>query len=348
MTSPKEMFHIFLIVNRKDEEYKHEFIDHLSMLVRHKLVSIQDNLSLKAGSEIEETLNQFIRDSDCTVALLSRDFWSCDNCFNLLEKTKAKIYLTDPCRIGILIRPFDLIAANTFIESITLLPEDKKFIGSSINREEIFSQVAEFMRKLAVKCISNNYQHQIAALEQEREKEPSNHFFTRKLANTHRQLANFQKKYLQDSDEDQSSYNYNKAIDLLDSLPLADPNKHIALSQKGDLLRELNEPEQAKRSYKEGLERKPEDKILLQKTSGLYLLQGHYEEALDLYNKIISLDSEDYMAWTHRAEILESLGQYREAIDAYKKALDIKPIYRYAKHKQNMIFSRIRESHKSA
>ena len=44
-----------------------------------------------------------------------------------------------------------------------------------------------------------------------------------------------------------------------------------------------------------------------------------YPEAIEIYDKIIRIDSDDYVAYNHRGTAKHELEQYREAIMDYTK-----------------------------
>lgn len=53
--------------------------------------------------------------------------------------------------------------------------------------------------------------------------------------------------------------------------------------------------------------------------------EGRYEEAINIYNKVIQRQPDSYLAHASRGKALRRLGRYEEALKSYEKAIDIKP-----------------------
>lgn len=54
-------------------------------------------------------------------------------------------------------------------------------------------------------------------------------------------------------------------------------------------------------------------------------LRGRYEEAIECYDKSISLNPEDADAYNNKGNSLSALGKYEEAIKAYNKSIELRP-----------------------
>ena len=52
---------------------------------------------------------------------------------------------------------------------------------------------------------------------------------------------------------------------------------------------------------------------------------GQYEDALNLFEKAISLNQNDPDLWNLMGTALRSLGRYNEAIECFNKSLEIDP-----------------------
>ena len=50
-----------------------------------------------------------------------------------------------------------------------------------------------------------------------------------------------------------------------------------------------------------------------------------YDEALECFDRVISLDPKNTHAWNQKGVALRSLGRYDEAIECFNKALEIVP-----------------------
>ena len=59
---------------------------------------------------------------------------------------------------------------------------------------------------------------------------------------------------------------------------------------------------------------------------GTHLLEdAKYDEALECFDKVLSLDPKNTHAWNQKGVALRSLGRYDEAIECFNKALEIVP-----------------------
>jgi Flp pilus assembly protein TadD len=55
------------------------------------------------------------------------------------------------------------------------------------------------------------------------------------------------------------------------------------------------------------------------------LEDGHYDDALNLFQKAILLNRNDPDLWNLKGIALRSLGRYNEAIECFNKSLEIDP-----------------------
>ena len=52
---------------------------------------------------------------------------------------------------------------------------------------------------------------------------------------------------------------------------------------------------------------------------------GHYDDALNLFEQAISLNQKDPDLWNFKGITLRSLGRYNEAMECFNKSLEIDP-----------------------
>ena len=63
----------------------------------------------------------------------------------------------------------------------------------------------------------------------------------------------------------------------------------------------------------------------LSKTGKKQLEDGQYEDALNSFERAISLNQNDPDLWNLKGIALRSLGRYNEAVDCFNKSLEIDP-----------------------
>ena len=63
----------------------------------------------------------------------------------------------------------------------------------------------------------------------------------------------------------------------------------------------------------------------LSKTGKKQLEDGQYEDALNSFERAISLNQNDPDLWNLKGIVLRSLGRYNEAVECFNKSLEIDP-----------------------
>ena len=63
----------------------------------------------------------------------------------------------------------------------------------------------------------------------------------------------------------------------------------------------------------------------LSKTGKKQLEDGQYEDALNSFERAISLNQNDPVLWILMGIVLRSLGRYDEAVECFNKSLEIDP-----------------------
>ena len=62
-----------------------------------------------------------------------------------------------------------------------------------------------------------------------------------------------------------------------------------------------------------------------------------YEEAIVVYNKVVSFRPSNHKIWFQRGLILEKLGYIQEAVSSYKIVLEIEPNYHKAIERKKLL-----------
>lgn len=89
----------------------------------------------------------------------------------------------------------------------------------------------------------------------------------------------------------------------------------------------LQRYEDAKNIYDKIIYVNPYDHDALQFRGATYIRMGKYEEALSDFNRALELNSDDHVALNDRGVVLQNLGKYEDALSDFNRALELKPNY---------------------
>ena len=153
--------------------------------------------------------------------------------------------------------------------------------------------------------------------------------------------------------------NYDEALSVLNKVIKKDPKHPMALSNKGLILIKIGKIDEAVESFKKSLQYKFDLKVMFNLITLLIELkdwqqasfynkklinyQNHpqvlinqalilrgeekFEDAINIYDKLIEAFSENLDLYVSKGFILNQLGSYEKAIDVYKRALEINSGY---------------------
>ena len=111
------------------------------------------------------------------------------------------------------------------------------------------------------------------------------------------------------------------------------PDDRVALLSKGRTFRALGKHAEALEVYERILEINSEDKLallaLIDKGISLIIL-GKKEDALKAFNSTLKINSENELAHTYRGFLLGSIGRYEEAVESFEKTLKINTANEFA------------------
>ncbi|QKG80483.1 tetratricopeptide repeat protein [Tenuifilum thalassicum] len=124
------------------------------------------------------------------------------------------------------------------------------------------------------------------------------------------------------------------------------PENPAFLYRRG-IVNNLNDNyEKAISDFEEALAKKPYTsltiQILLNKASSHYKLE-QYNEALDIYNKVIELDPRNFKAYNFRGLVNFKLGYFVDAVTDYTKAIDLDPSYPLPYYNRGMSLLKLNE-----
>ena len=64
---------------------------------------------------------------------------------------------------------------------------------------------------------------------------------------------------------------------------------------------------------------------VLTKKGHIFLEDGKFEEALDLFEQALFLNQNDPELWNNKGVALRSMGRYDEALECFNKSLELDP-----------------------
>ena len=116
---------------------------------------------------------------------------------------------------------------------------------------------------------------------------------------------------------------YETKIRLLDSILGINSNDYLAHFEKGRLLGEAGNHQEALHCFEKVTELKP-DRVVGWANRGYALnLLGKNEESLQYFDKAIELDQNDFLAWEYKGMALGNLNKYEESIECFDKATEL-------------------------
>jgi serine/threonine protein kinase len=128
---------------------------------------------------------------------------------------------------------------------------------------------------------------------------------------------------------------------ILPSLKSASLDGHLVWLERGDELFQQQRYQEALNCYDKVTQVISQDALVWFKR-GLALENLHrYEEAIDSYNQVIQLQPHDYLVWFKRAKALENLHSYEAAVAAYDQVIEIQPDNYWAWHDRGRVLEHL-------
>ena len=343
-------FELFVCYALEDEELYCILKKTAANLTRNNTINLRDLNSVEPGEESESKIQQHIKQADIALVLFSPDFIANDHCHEQLQKLIGKYQEDKMWLVAIILRPSDWkeLLSNADDSKIRILPRDGEPVIKWRYQDEAFNdilknikEIIESLREEQYRQIEERHKLDIKFYQEELIDKPNDYVLWRNLASSFQELGKLQEASIH-SDEATSSYK--EALAALRQITENQPNSYIALSKQGSLLEKLDQPEAAADSYKKGLAIKPDDQILLSRSSAVQEKIGKYSVAITLYDKILEKDQSNYEIWTRRGEALRKSRRFKEAIESFNQSLVIQPNYRVAKYYQRKTYREITQS----
>jgi tetratricopeptide (TPR) repeat protein len=82
----------------------------------------------------------------------------------------------------------------------------------------------------------------------------------------------------------------------------------------------------------------PQDKITMLKIANIYKLTGNNTKALTFYDRLISMDKDNYDAYFNKGLVLANQKNYDDAIKCFERVIQLSPDYPYAYYSLGMAY----------
>ena len=142
----KNMIQLFFSYSHKDEAFRNELENHLTLLKHQGIISTWYDGCISAGSDFEEAINSELDSSQIILLLVSSNFIASDYCYNkemghALKKNKEGSAVVIP----VIIHPCDW--QDTPFGVLRATPTDGKAVSMFDNRHEAFTIIAKDVRR---------------------------------------------------------------------------------------------------------------------------------------------------------------------------------------------------------
>ena len=91
----------------------------------------------------------------------------------------------------------------------------------------------------------------------------------------------------------------------------------------------------------------PQDKITMLKIANIYKLTGNNTKALSFYDKLISLDKNNFDAYFNKGLVLANQKNYNDAIKCFERVIQLSPDYPYAYYSLGMAYEQQGDTNKA-
>lgn len=151
--APAKALQVFISYSHQDEQIKDELIKHLSPLRRLNLIDAWHDRKISAGDKWDTAITDALQSADIVLLLVSIDFINSKYCYDVEMETALERERTGE----IVVIP--VIARNcmwktTEFARLQATPTDGKAIASWADRDEAMTIVAERIREVAERLVS--------------------------------------------------------------------------------------------------------------------------------------------------------------------------------------------------
>ena len=151
--SPRSPLKAFISYSHQDKEYMKEFKKHLNSLTRKSTIVAWHDKKLVAGDELDAEIKKHLLESDLVIFLVSVDFLTSFNCYEVELKTSLDRAKNGACRIiSVIVRPCGW--KDTPLKDYVIATEDAKSISEYGDKDAAWQEVVESIEK----CV-NKFSH---------------------------------------------------------------------------------------------------------------------------------------------------------------------------------------------
>lgn len=144
---------VFLSYSSKDEEYKKELLEHLSLLGREGVLEIWHFRDIDAGTDFDNAIRRKLEQSEIFLLLLSSSFFASNYSYDIELPAAMRKHRAGQARvIPVILHPCDW--QNSPLAKLSALPRDGKPISTFDNRHVAFDQVTQGLRKVSAELKS--------------------------------------------------------------------------------------------------------------------------------------------------------------------------------------------------
>lgn len=146
-TEPKAPVEIFFSYAHKDESFKSDLVDHLSVLRRKGVISAWHDRDIDAGDEWAKAISDNLEKANIILLLVSTSFLASNYCWSIeMDRAMARHASGDARVIPIILKPCDWSDAP--FAKLQALPKDAKPIASWSSADEAYLDVVKGIRRV--------------------------------------------------------------------------------------------------------------------------------------------------------------------------------------------------------
>ena len=145
--SPPNSVKLFYSYSHKDEGFREELENHLSILRRRGVITDWHDRKIGAGREWEGEIHEHLNTAHIILLLVSSDFLASDYCYDVEMSRAMERHIADEARvIPVILRPVDWEGAP--FGRFNALPRNGKAVTLWENQDEAFTNIARGIRKV--------------------------------------------------------------------------------------------------------------------------------------------------------------------------------------------------------